>query len=282
MKHRTKFTFILIVILVVGSLAHASPIYVVHGGGNVGAAQGGVIGVIDSNTYAYTPLTSSLGSLTGLVYDGTALYTYEANSDSFLQVDPITGNVLSAVARSGGADLTDLAILLPGGNAPVFGVDINYDLFAIDLNTGSMTQIGTLPHSVGGFQSIAIDPNQGEFYAHNANSPGQFYTISLTDGSILTTVQGGVPGGTLGLGYLPMTRLLIASECCDSPDGSLGERLFSINPTTGVATLLVDFNDGRRMQDFAIPGMFVVPEPSTMLLFTAGLSLICAVRFRGQ
>src|SRR5215213_5204366 len=79
-------------------LAHAdTKVYVAHGGGNVGEAHGGEIGVIDLVTGAYTPLTGSLGSVTSLVSNGTTLYTYETQTRMIIQIDPISGAILSQV-----------------------------------------------------------------------------------------------------------------------------------------------------------------------------------------
>jgi hypothetical protein len=78
------------------------------------------------------------------------------------------------------------------------------------------------------------------------------------------------------LGYNPDDGLLYASECCLGDDGTLGERIFSINPLNGSAALMFDYNDGRRIQDIA----FAIPEPGLGAIWVLGWIAVAAFRRR--
>jgi hypothetical protein len=255
--------------------AGAGTLYVAHGGGSSGAAEGGVIGVIDTDTYAYSALTGSLGSLTSLIYTGLSLYTFEAQGKNFLEVDPVTGQVLNAVAKTGGNDPTDMAWDSTTGTAYAVGTD--YQLYTVNLTTGQMSVVGPVA-TTGGFVAIAFAPD-GRLFAHATNAPGEVDILDKTTAGTLSVIPGGVPGGALGLVYDSVSGLLYASECCSGTDGALGERLFSVDPVTGSAVMLFDYDDGRRMQDFAfVGGAPPVPEPGTLVMVGLAIGALAVVR----
>jgi len=237
--------------------AHAQNIvYVAHGGLNQQAAHGGEIGTIDLDTGVYTPLVQ-YGSLTSLVWDGANFYTFEGvpggdNGGNILKLDPTSLSVVDTIPVS--IAFTDMAYDPTSGM--FYGAGTDYNFYSVNVQTGATNLISDIGGFPGGFLQLAVAPD-GTFYMHPTNGPGEFYTIDPSDGSVLTTIPGGVPGGALGLEVDPASGLLIASECCDSPDGSLGERLFSVDAATGNATLLYDYDDGRRMQDFAFANVTV-------------------------
>lgn len=249
MKLSRLFGTAVLVSLVSIAAQATSLVYVAHGGGNVGAAHGGEIGTIDLDTGTYIALTESLGSLTSLVSTGTRLYAYETQSDSILEIDPSSGAVLSSVQLAAYDKLTDMAYDPTTGI--FYGVGNAFTFYSIDIDTGIASFIGAAaPGASGGFRQIGFAPD-GTLYLHTVSSGGEFYTINPSTGAIIDTLDGGVPGGALGLAVDPATGLLIASECCRGSDLSKGERLFTIDLETGIATLLFDYDDGRRMHDFA-------------------------------
>lgn len=253
MSRMMKLTSVTLTLLFMSIVAHAAPtVFVAHGGGNVGAPYGGEIGRIDLTTGTYTTLTT-LGSLTSLVYDGSYLYTFETQGGLILKIDPDTGAVLSSVPLSGVRALTDMAYDPTTGRFYGTGTWLfpNYGFYSLDIATGVASFISFMTPGAGGqARQIAFGPD-GTLYMHATNTPGRFFTIDPLSGAITSEISGGVPGGVLGLAVNPISGELIASECCQGTLGELGERLFSIDPTTGTATLLFDFDDNRRMQDFA-------------------------------
>jgi hypothetical protein len=182
-----------------------------------------------------------------------------------LKIDPTNGAILASVASA--QVLTDMAYDQTTGKFYGTGTDFNF--YEINVATGAATYISGTGYSSGGFRQIAISPG-GTLYLHATNAPGAFYTVDKTTGTPLTTIPGGVPGGALGLEADPVTGFLIASECCGASDGSFGERLWSVDPASGAATLLFDYDDGRRMQDFAFISQCVpTPTPSPTATATA-------------
>lgn len=253
--------------LLYASGAMAGPIaYVAHGGGNVGAPHGGVIGEIDLATGAYKPLTEPLGSLTSLIHKDGSLYAYETQGSAFIEIDPASGAVLGSIARSGGSHPADMAFDPVSGD--VYAVGADSALYRVDLATGAMTYTGS-PTSNGGIRAITFD-SAGTLYLHAANSPGEIHTLDPATGDTLSVIPGGVPGGALGLGYEPESGLLIASECCFGSDGGLGEKVFSVDPVTGAAVELFDYNDGRRIHDFAFADVPVAPTSANLRLALSG------------
>jgi hypothetical protein len=263
---------------VLATPASAAPIrmFVSHGGGDVGAAHGGEIGVIDQTTYGYTAIGDYGNGVTGLASDGTLLYA-SLNTGNLLTIDPDTGAVLHTAVPA--QVFQDLGYDPTTGT--FYGTSTGHQLFEIDMVTGATSLISsTAAWMGGGYKSIEFGTD-GTLYT-SASYEAKVATIDPSNGAVISSVANGVPGGVIGLGFDPVTGMLVAGECCGGPDGSNIERLYSIDPASGVATLLHDFNDGRRMHDFAFVGELApqpVPEPSTLALLGAGL-LVAARQYR--
>jgi hypothetical protein len=264
----------------------ASTAFIVHGGTDVGATAGGVVARLNLNTGLITPLGIPLpgAGLTGVAFVGNRLYA-STSDNSLIEINPTTGNLISNTLFSGagfnpssGDRIIDLATSPAGTLYAVRGIagaPSSWALQTVNPSTAVLTNIGVLPDNGGGFSAIAFATN-GNLYAQQTNITG-FNQINPATGASVQNIAGGVPGGALGLGFDPDSGMLIASECCGGSDGSRGERIFSINPATGVAVQLFDFNDGRRIHDLAFAS---VPEPSSAVMTCMGFAAIAISRRR--
>ncbi len=269
--------------------ANGKTAYIVHGGGNVGATAGGELATLDLATGAITSLGLPTGfGLTGIAASTTTLYM--STSLHALATTDLSGSLISEHYFFGagfdpiidGDRINDLS-LSPSGTLYASGRQFTAGvrqetLFTVNPATAELTEIGPLPEDspFGGFAAIAF-ASDGTLYSHQTNSPGVFHEINPATGASLNAITGGVPGGALGLGYDSMTDLLYASECCEGTDGSLGERVFSINRVTGVSVQLFDFDDGRRIQDIAF-----IPEPAACATLMLGSLVLLARRDRDK
>src|SRR3990172_585452 len=150
-KCKIRIKSIVVLLAMLFNFANVSPalaadstpsiVYVAHGGGNVGAAHGGEIGTINLSTFAYTPLTGSLGSLTSLVSDGTTLYTYEVQNNRILGVNPTSGAIVSSVQSN--VEFTDMAYNPTTG--AFYGVGTDSQLYRVNISTGVASFISSTP-----------------------------------------------------------------------------------------------------------------------------------------
>ena len=120
------------------------------------------------------------------------------------------------------------------------------DLVTINITNGNVTLVGSPAYGNVGFVAIGFSPN-GTLYAKNANAP-QLWTVNPASAAILSTISITPALGGLGLGVRPTDGLLFFPECCGN---TLGNVLYSLNPSTGVATLIGSAGGTRRIHDIA-------------------------------
>jgi len=240
--------------------AGVSRMYIVHGGFNDGSAHGGEIGTVDINTGAYTSLgVPTQAGMTGLAGIGATLYASTSNH-SLISMD-LSGGLLtedlffgSGFSAANGDRINDLAVyqgvLYAVGR--IAGAD---SLFTVNENTAELTLIGATPTS-NGFDSIAFDGG-GRLY--NQATVDVLNEIDPGTGGLLNVVGAGVPGGALGLGFNPDDGLLYGSTFGGE---FLSDKIYSVSTSDGSSNLLVDYGDGRKIQDV----YFYVPAPGTVVL----------------
>jgi hypothetical protein len=224
------------------------------------------------------------------------------------------------VVGSLSTELTGLAI---DGSGNLWGSDTNGDLFSVNTGTAALTLIGT---GVAGVDGLAWDASMGDMLATvDPGGVTGLYTVSLSTGAmtLLTPVEG-ITGGDVSLAVSPSGGIYILGNTggdwlyvdpntlVSTPFNVTGlppyERnaaafvgpqlfvsledgtksgLFTVDPNTGVATLVGQINVNGTggflgpvgmdpIQNFEIedlagdPPAPAVPEPSTLLLCFAG------------
>ncbi len=166
--------------------------------------------------------------------DGSKAYTITTDSyiqNDLMSIDPATG-VGTTIAQVENDDhISDLATQ-PGTGA-LYGLYWG-ELEEVNTTDASVTVLGTV--SDNSPSGIAFDTS-GSLYQIDQNSTGfnHIFTLDPTDGSHLNAklVEGvAVDYRFMGLGYNPNDGLLYAASRTDPGD------IYTINPTTGVATLV--------------------------------------------
>ena len=227
--------------------------YIAHGGFLNGDPYGGELGIVDIDTGDYTSLGMPLSDagITGLAFrDG---FLYASTSNHSLAIIDCEGGLLDETPFFGsgfdpdkaGDRINDLATDKKGRLFATGRLDGTGDaLFRVNPNTAELTLIGALPTHSGGFDAVAARGKR--LYAHETNGPGAFDEIDPSTGASIDELPGGVPGGALGLAYNSDDGLLWASTCCNEFSGDV---IYCIDPATGDATLMFDYDDDRKIQD---------------------------------
>lgn len=257
------------------STAFAGPIlYVSHGGAAAGAVAGGEIGTIDLTTGLYTTLGTPAPGLgvTSLAWDGSSLWGITSGapgSQSLIEINTTTGAAISTTAIAGGASynqLNDLGYDPITGTLFVAGRDSAGGDGLFTLTTGGSLALRGYNDFGGGFAALAFAPD-GTLYMQDTFGT-MVSTVNPADASTITSTDVFNPAGALGMVYDPGMGGLIVSGCC----GDQFDRLYFENVAAGTTTLLFDYNDGRRMQDFAFVGeREPIAEPASLALLGLGL-----------
>ncbi len=205
---------------------------------------------IDLNANLYT-----LNTAVGTIQFGTATLVSStfspAGFDLGIAYDPfpvLEGNILRVVSDSAENFAVSAGGVFTQGNNVFVGTGIS------DINEGANLA----------FSGLAIDPDFGTGYAFDANLDTLFITNDPDFAEFFTV---GLLGGDFtALGSIEWVdgNTLIAALSTDSVESSL----YSIDTSTGVATLIGSFDTG-------ITGIAVsaVPEPSTYAAF-AGMAVL--------
>lgn len=175
-----------------------------------------------------------------------------ASTMTYYQIDPQTANTV--LLRK---------ITINNSRATTFKADTLYAasmvgmLSRIDLNTGTVTSIGTAP-SIGYF-SLSVHPNTGQLYASARSTTGtdrdRIFTINSINGDTTLIGSTGDNALTPAIAFAPSGKLYGLKGT-----GSAVNTLISIDSKTGVATL-VGSTGVSGLQALAIgPSTTVVQE----------------------
>ena len=235
-----------------------------------GVAGASTLGFTNDNNNLYT-----IDTMTG----ATSLVGALGVSGDFeaMAFDPTTG-ILYTYADGGGlytANTTTGALTSVGGSTGVFNGGMSFDstgqgiivdglgaVYSLDKANGNLTIIGTSAPDTSGAAFVGTT-----LYAvgDNSSSTDLLLVNTTTGAKSVVGPLGIVINNQAGLSYDPLTDSLILINESDSS-------LYSINYTTGGATLVTNFTSpGGPFESLAILSS-TVPEPTTLLLLGLGLA----------
>jgi hypothetical protein len=224
----------------------------------------GQIGTLDTVTWVFTQIRNSGPGLDGLAFDVfgnlDAVGLGSAPNIDFDRVDPATGNVTFVAKTNNQSGAASLASK-PGGGTLYLADHIN--LYTVDPLTGAATVIGSdgIPPAAHNLFDIGFGPD-GVLYG--------FYTTTLyrfNTGTGVATV--------IGSTGFPIYDLFPADGILYGLDNSAN--LFSVNTSTGAATLLRHINGINGTVFGTAVAASPTPEPHTGIS-AAGLLLLCWLR----
>jgi hypothetical protein len=195
--------------------------------------------------------------------------TWDSNSSiprKLVQLNPLTGQSIPLVTLDFGAERADVRGLAFSPSGTLFALnDIEMlnstpdNLYTINIQTGHATLVGNT--GVGGLQSLAFSP-AGVLYGWDLNGLGLVQINPVT--GVATDVNPSLNG------FLDIQALTFG------PDGTLyGARnaLYTIDPSTGVTTL-VGSGGYSNVYGMAVgPASIPVPEPSSIVLVAIGFTV---------
>ena len=223
---------------------------------------------VDQTTGGITLLGNTGNTATGDLTSNlqNTIWTVDMTNADLLTVNRNTGALGPAIpilAPTGGpVDIVSLAWnpvtgVLFGNTSVGFGNTTNDQLFTINPTTGAATFVGTI-----GFNAV---------YALGFSRNGTLYGISNTSSDLITI------NTATGVGSLvaPVT-LTAAYDLAFRPEDDVmfvadsgTSSLYTMDRTTGAAALVGGYGSSTNVVGLA----FIVPEPSTALLFLGGLAL---------
>jgi len=164
-------------------------------------------------------------------------------------VDPTTG-IMTLIGGSG-TGINGLAY--DDNTGTMYGAS-SYNLYTIDLSTGTQTLIGTWGSS-NLMIDIAID-NAGICYGHDI-ATDSIYTINLNTAAITLVGLTGISANYLqGMAYDKNNEVLYLAAYTTSA------ALYTVDVTTGHATLVGNFPASTEIDGFAIPYTSGPPGPA--------------------
>jgi hypothetical protein len=201
----------------------------------------GTLPLSRSQSYAAAPgnvYSVSYGASTTFLFSASPIFlggTDGDNSNEFFatpaggplyRIDPVAGTVVS-VGSFGGIGIRELAYNEKTG--VLYGTDYS-DLYTIDTTTGVPTIVGPMG-TVGNFWAMDYHSGNDKLYAVS-NTDATLYEVSMSTGAL--TMIGATGGSRIAdLWYDPGTGNLYAVT-----DGGGGDIHYTINPATGLATVL--------------------------------------------
>lgn len=211
----------------------------------------------------------------GIANRAGALYTFDANTDRILRIDPVTAAFMGSPINIGVGNLIgegDLSFRSDGIGflaSALDGATFNpsNDLFSFDLATGTSIRVGTtnlggVGIALDGLAFNATDVLYGLAQGNSASGFGTLYTINQATAALTLVGDIGIamnsPFG--GLTFGPNGLLYAAID----------DQLYTLNPSTGTATLVDPSGSGINFGAVSGLAFGPVPEPSTLALASFG------------
>jgi hypothetical protein len=259
----TRPVVVSIVLLVFASGASASPIYIESGGNRLYVIDSDTGGSTLIGPFGVTGVLAQAFSPDGILY---AIYNGGSALAHLATVNLQTGTATPV----GGAAGVPLEAMAFGPDGTLYAGNFNTNnLYTVNLTTGAATLLG--PLGFGGIMDMAWDPYTSTMYAIASLCAGSsLYSINLATGA--GTLVTPIPGDNclMALEVDAAGRLLATTFAGASP-------LFQINPITGSLT---NFGNTGLASTMGAAGV-AAPEPSSVLLFGAGLIGLAAIVRRG-
>jgi PEP-CTERM motif len=248
-------------LLLMAVTASADSVYAVFDNGGANS-----YGSLDTATGVFTPIGAQTPNLFGMGFatNGNMYGTDSQNPNAGVyQIDPLTGNLTSL-----GASTNSTVGSTVGNNGLIYAVsnDSNAIFYTIDPGTLNTNIINTL-----GFQSdgLALFAN-GLFYT-DVLGAGMDSLVSVDPSTGIATVIG------TGMGVQIYTGTNVNGTIYGG--NNLGN-LYTIDLTTGVATLVTAITGAGGNLDALAFNNNAVPEPSTLLLGGIALAAIAVLKSR--
>lgn len=251
-----------------------------------GITQTGSLFTVDpTNTANVTVLGTVAGgadSLIGLATNGTNLYTFDRNSDTFLQIDTSGNTIGSAISVGFGSTTIGEGDFTFGSANSGFLASAQFPTAAFYSFTLGTPGSESLLHSDATATRVFLDglafgSGGATLYGLQQGGAG-LYTINTTTG--VPTLDGAttIPAGPYtfgGLGFDPNTSTMYGALA----NNNLAN-LFTFNVATGAGTLVGAIGTLTNVVGLAEfdNGALATPEPGTLVLLGAGLAAIAAGR----
>ena len=180
--------------------------------GNLYAADTGQIGILNRTTGAFT----AIGPNYGLDLDGMAIH-------------PFTGDMYVSIRNNGGGATDELAV--------------------IDLTTFAMSRIGPISGTLDDIDDLAFDPHTGRLYAGTSGN-GDPTLVRLDESYGYVDLFIGAFGfqDVEGLDWDVFGNVRATSGANGGGDSN---KMFSVNPATGAATLITTLSPGTDFEGIA-------------------------------
>lgn len=214
----------------------------------------------------------------GIANRSGALYTFDANTDRILQIDPLTASFVGSPIDIGVGNLIgegDLAFRSDGTGflaSALDGATLNpsNDLFSFDLAAGTSTRVGTTTFAGIGIPldgmafSATADVLYGLAQGTSGAGFGTLYTINQTTAELTLIGDTGVAMDSpfAGLTFGPNGLLYAAID----------DQLYTLDAATGAATVVDASGNGINFGAVSGLGFGPIPEPSTFALSAIGLA----------
>jgi len=224
--------------------------------------------LVDGSGHSYAVTGLAFDNVAGILYGSTSNNS-PTGSRSLVAIDPLTGAVtpIGSFATSGTmADLTfDITTTTLYGTGSLDG-----NLYSINVATGVATAIGSAGFPAGSTVGNGVAANSaGQIFGSPQGASGSLVQYNKTNGSVTTVATlSGAPfsSGSIGAMAFNSGGTLFGVNI-DINTGTRPTDLVTINSITGAVT---DIGASANFLD-AIVFMTPVPEPTTTLLFGAGV-----------
>ena len=203
----------------------------------------GVAWQIDPATGAITELVELTGSdavdPTSSDVSEAGLAVYHTNEDYSIKELDICSGAVTDIGPTGAGKCGAIAF---GPSGLLYGLDQNADvLMTLDTTTGAASTVGPLGHNTGN-TGIAYDCADDRLLVIDATTD-TLYEVNPTTGALTTVAALSVNFSTVGLEYDAVDGLLWAST---------GRAFYTIDPHTGAATKVADWDGFTGLNDLAL------------------------------